>query len=126
MRFVDVSPTPAVIDELRLHPEPTAAHRDVIEKLRPASPGAVPDVDSDIVRRALATFAATSGAGPSGLRPSHLQDALRHSSGDQTPRLLSEVILLMMKGEIPEGVRPWVLWGGGGSHYPAVGPHFPR
>ena len=80
----------------------------MIEKLRPVCPGAVPDVDSDLVRRALATFASTSGAGPSGLRPSHLQNALRFSSGDQTLRLLSEVVLLMMRGEIPDDVRPWV------------------
>ena len=104
-----VSPTPAVIAELRLlHPGPTAVHRDVIEKLRPVSAGAVPDVDSDLVCRALATSASTWGAGPRGLRHSHLQDALSYSSGDQTLRLLSEVILLMMKGEIPEDVRPWV------------------
>ena len=80
----------------------------MIEKLRPVCPGAVPDVDSDLVRRALATFASTSGAGPCGLRPSHLQNALRFSSGDQTLRLLSEVVLLMMRGEIPDDVRPWV------------------
>ena len=91
-----VSPTPAVIDELRLlHPGATAAHRDMIEKPRPVCPGAVPDVDPDLVRRALATFASTSVAGPSGLRPSHLQDALRYC--DQTLRLLSEVVLLMME-----------------------------
>ena len=61
-----VPPTPEVVDELRLlHPGPTPAHRDTIEKLRPVSPRAVPDVDSDLVRRALATFASTSGAGPS-------------------------------------------------------------
>ena len=74
----------------------------MIEKLRLVSQGAVPDVDSDLVRRALATFASTSGAGPSRLRPSHLQDALRHSSSDKTLRLQSEVVLLMMRGEIPE------------------------
>ena len=44
-----VSPIPAVIDELRLlHPGPTAAHRDMIEKLRPVGPGAVTDVDPDL------------------------------------------------------------------------------
>ena len=33
-----VSPTPAVIDEVRLlHPVRTTAHRDMIEKLRPVS-----------------------------------------------------------------------------------------
>ena len=54
-------------------------------------------------------FCLTSGAGPSGLRPSHLQDALRcYSSGDQTLRLLSEVVLLVLCGAIPEDIRPWV------------------
>ena len=75
-----VPPTPQVVDELRLlHPGPTDAHREELDKLRPVSPGAAPDIDPDLVRRALASFAATSGAGPSGLRPSHLQDALRYS-----------------------------------------------
>ena len=48
------------------------------------------------------------GRGPSGLRPSHLQDALRYSSGDLTLRLLAEVVSLMMKGELPEDIRPWL------------------
>ena len=102
-------PTPQVVDELRLlHPGPTDAHREELDKLRPVSPGAAPDVDPDLVRRALASFAATSGAGPSGLRPSHLQDALRYSSGDLTLRLLAEVTSMMIKGELPEDIRPWL------------------
>ena len=64
------------------------------------SPGAVPAVDPELVLKALASFAPTSGAGPSGLRPSHLQEALRYSSGDQTLRLLSEVLQLMLRGEV--------------------------
>ena len=101
--------TPQVVDELRLlHPGPTDAHREELDKLRPVSPGAAPDVDPDMVRRALASFAATSGAGPSGLRPSHLQDALRYSSGDLTLRLLAEVTSMMIKGELPEDIRQWL------------------
>ena len=104
-----VPPTTQVVDELRLlHPGPTDAHREELAKLRPVSPGAAPDADVDQVRRALASFAPTSGAGPSGLRPSHLQDALRYSSGDLTLRLLAEVVSLMMKGELPEDIRPWL------------------
>ena len=103
-----VPPTPQVVDELRLlHPGPTNAHREELDKLRPVSPGAAPDVDPEQVRRALASFAATSGAGPSGLRPSHLQDALRYSSGDLTLRLLAEVTSMMLKGELPDDIRPW-------------------
>ena len=74
----------------------------------PVSPGAAPDVDPDQVRRALASFAATSGAGPSGLRPSHLQDALRYSSGDLTLRLLAEVTSMILNCELPDDIRPWL------------------
>ena len=104
-----VPPTTQVVDELRLlHPGPTDAHSEELSRLRPVSPGAAPDADVDQVRRALASFASTSGAGPSGLRPSHLQDALRYSTGDLTLRLLAEVVSLMLKGELPEDIRPWL------------------
>ena len=63
---------------------PTKAHREAIDQLRDVVPGAVPAIDPDMIRKALASFSPTSGAGPYGLRPSHLQQALRRSSGDQT------------------------------------------
>ena len=56
--------------------------------------GAVPAIDPDLVRKALATFSSWP-------RSSHLQEALHHSSGVQTLRLLSEVIEMMLRGEIP-------------------------
>ena len=97
-----VAPSPEVVSELSsLHPGPTKAHQQVIDQLREVGPGAVPIVDPDMVRRALSSFSPTSGAGPSGLRPSHLQEALRHSSGDQTLGLVSEVLQLMLRGEVP-------------------------
>ena len=52
--------------------------------------------------------ASRSGAGPCFLRPSHLQEALRHASGDQTLRLVSEVIQMMLGFEIPEDICPWI------------------
>ena len=79
-----------------------------MDELRDVGPGAVLVIDTDMVRKALSSFAPISGAGPSGLRPSHLQEALRHSSSDQTLRLVSEVIQLMLRGEIPEDIRPWM------------------
>ena len=75
---------------------------------RDVGPGAVLVIDPDMVRKALSSFAPISGARPSGLRPSHLQEALRHSSGDRTLRLISEVVQLMLRGEIPEDIRPWI------------------
>ena len=102
-----VVPSPEVVEELSsLHPGPAEAHQETIDQLRDVGPGAVPVIDPDMVRKALSSFAPISGAGPSGLRPSHLQEALRHSSGDQTLRLVSEVIQLMLLGEIPEHTRP--------------------
>ena len=104
-----VVPSPEVVEELRsLHPGPAAAHQGAMDELRDVGPGAVPVIDPDMVRKALSSFAPISGAGPSGLRPSQLQEALRHSSGDQTLRLVSEVIQLMLRGEIPEDIRPWM------------------
>ena len=104
-----VVPSPEVVEELSgLHPGPTKAHQEAIDQLRDVGPGAVPVIDPGMIRKALSSFSPTSGAGPSGLRPSHLQEALRHSSGDQTLRLISEVIQLMLRGEIPEDIRQWI------------------
>ena len=98
-----------VVEELSgLHPGPTKAHQEAIDQLRDVGPGAVPVIDPDLIRKALSSFSPTSGAGPSGLRPSHLQEALRHSSIDQTLRLISEVIQLMLRGEVPEDIRQWI------------------
>ena len=97
------------VEELSsLHAGPTKAHQEAMDQLRDVGPGAVPVIDPDMVRKALSSFFPTSGAGPSGLRPSHLQEVLRHSSGDQTLRLISEVIQLMLRGEIQDDIRPWI------------------
>ena len=47
-------------------------------------------------------------AGCSGLRPSHVRDALRPASSDMLLRLLSEVVSILLRGEVPEEVRPYV------------------
>ena len=97
-----VSPTKTVVEELqRQHLGPTTAHRDGIDELRSVGLGAVPAIDPDLVRKAPATFSSSP-------LTSHLQEALRHSSGDQTLRLLSMVVQMMLRGEIPEDVWPWV------------------
>ena len=37
-----------------------------------------------------------------------IQEATRHASGEQSSRFISEVIQLMLTGEIPEDIRPWL------------------
>ena len=77
---------PPVVPSQEVVEEPTKAHQEAIDQLRDVGPGAVPVIDPDLIPKALSSFSPTSGAGPSSLRLSHLQEALRHSSGDQTGR----------------------------------------
>ena len=104
MQDPPVQPTDDVVASLRLlHPVPPA-----VDSLRRVAPQAAPAADADQVRKALFSFPSTSGAGRSGLRPSHVRDALRPASSDLLLRLLSEVVSSMLQGEVLEGIRPYV------------------
>ena len=54
------------------------------------------------------SFPSTSGAGKSGLRPSHIREASRPASSDLLFRLITEVVNLLLQGEVPDSVRPFV------------------
>ena len=77
-------------------------------KLRTVSPGAVPAIDPELVRQALTSFASASCAGPAGFVPRIPRRLLRYASGDQTLSLISEVVQMMLRGEFPDDVGPWV------------------
>ena len=53
----------------------------------------------------------TSGAGPSGLRPEDVKEALRSCTGDTMLRLLGEVVALMLQCQVLVSV-PACLWSG--------------
>ena len=90
-----VSPSGEVVSSLRaLHPSPPADERVNLGRLRRVSPSAAPVADVDQVRKAVHSIPSTSGAGRSGLRPSHLRDAMRASS-DLILRLIAEVVNLL-------------------------------
>ena len=74
--------------------------------LRRVAPQAAPSADTEQVCKALFSFPSTSDAGCSGLRPSHVRDALRPASSDLLLRFLSEVVSILLRGEVPEEVRP--------------------
>ena len=104
-----VRPTDDVVASLRLlHPGSSVEDRVEMGTLREVASGAAPSADMEQVRKALLSFPSTSGAGRSGLRPSHVRDALRPASSDLLLRLLSEVVSLLLRGEDPESVRPYV------------------
>ena len=91
-----------------LHPSPPTHKRANLGRLRRVSPSAAPVADIDQVRKAVYSFPSTSGAGRTGLRPSHLRDAMRPASSDLILRLIAEVVNLLLQGEVPEAVRPFV------------------
>ena len=104
-----VSPSGEVVSSLRaLHPSPRADERANLGHFRRVSPRAAPIADIDQVRKAVHSFPSTSGAGRSGLRPSHLRDAMPPASSDLLLRLITEVVNLLLQGEVPETVRPFV------------------
>ena len=91
-----------------LHPAPHADERAGLGSLRRVSSRTAPSAEVDQVRKALRSFPSTSGAGRSGLGPSHIRDAMRPASADLLLRLLAEVVNLLLQGEVRESVRPLV------------------
>ena len=88
-----VQPTPSVIDELwGLHPLPRPQDSALLSCLRAIGPAAAPCVSPDMIRKAVSDFSPTSGAGASGHRPGHLQQAMRLATCDQLLSLLAEVV----------------------------------
>ena len=79
-----------------------------MDSLRRVASRAAPVAEVDQVRKAVHSFPSTSGAGRSGLRPSHIRDALRIASSDLLLRLITEVVNPFLQGEVPESVRPFV------------------
>ena len=60
------------------------------------------------VRMALRSLPSTSEACQWGLRPSHFRDAMRPASSDLPFRLLSEVVSILLRGEVPDAIQPFV------------------
>ena len=84
-----------------LHPGSSVEDRVEMGTLREVASGAAPSADMEQVRKALLSFPSTSGEGGSGLRPSHVRDALRPASSDLLLRLLSEVVSLLVREKFP-------------------------
>ena len=104
-----VQATSSVIDELGvLHPRPRPADSSLLSGLRDIGPAAVPCVSPDMIRKAVSNFSPASGAPASGLRPSHLQEAMRLASGDHLLSLLAEVVQLLLQGRVTLTVVPWL------------------
>ena len=98
-----------VVDEMRAkHPEARAGERDRIGALREVATAAATKADRATVAKALSSFARGAAAGPSGLRPQHLKEALEPGLRDEVLRHLVEVVNLLARGRAPAEVRTWL------------------
>jgi len=97
----------AALEEMRTK-HPLAANALDLASLGLANVGLVPFASADDVAVALASFGKHSGAGPSGLRPYHLKQALTPAHKDQVVDHLSSMVNLLVKGQAHPDVSPWL------------------
>ena len=74
---------------------------DLGKDLGSASAAAVPEIDVEMVRKAVAHFPRGSAPGPSGLRPQHLSDAIKTTVGDRCIEQIASLAQLLARGEAP-------------------------
>ncbi|MBM4023654.1 MAG: hypothetical protein FJ284_15705, partial [Planctomycetes bacterium] len=101
--------TEAVVREMSAkHPPAREGEQTRRAALRPVSAAAAAQADGEAVLKALNSFPRLSGAGPSGLRPQHLKEALVPGLRDEVIRQLTLLVNRLAKGDVPADVRPWL------------------
>eukprot|EP00666_Eupelagonemidae_sp_cell4sb_P018124 gene18124-biopygen33237 len=66
----------------------------------------VPDLDADIVRKAIRGFPRGTAPGPSGLRAQHLLDALKTAHGDEMLEQVTAMTNVLAQGRAPRELAP--------------------
>eukprot|EP00971_Amphidinium_carterae_P225445 4471700-Amphidinium_carterae.1 len=93
------SMTEEVLQEMRLkHPAAREGEKQRLTDLRKVAPSAAPDFSRDQVSKALQSFAKGSAAGPCGLKPQHLKDAMTPGQMESCLTALHAVMRLLMTG----------------------------
>jgi len=87
---------------------PLAAGLVDMARLGAANIGLVPAVEADDIKDAIKSFNKHSGAGPSGLRPFHLRQALAPAYADQVVEHLTGLVNLLTHGRAHPDVSPWL------------------
>eukprot|EP00973_Karenia_brevis_P092549 12412956-Karenia_brevis.AAC.1 len=90
------------------HPAPREVEDARHANLRQIDRSAAPGLTTEEVERAIRSFPKGSAAGPSGLRPKHLKDAMMPGVSDEFLRQVLAVGQLLARGEAPESVREWL------------------
>jgi hypothetical protein len=87
---------------------PSANRPPDVSALGALNVGLAPQAEADDVMAALKSFNQHSGAGPSGLRPWALRQALGPAYSDQVVAHLTTLVNLLNKGQVPHDVQPWL------------------
>ena len=90
------------------HPRARDTEGARLGDLRSVAAASAIQVDGEAVQKALSSFSRGSGAGPSGLRPQHLKDAMVPGLRDELSRHMVEVVNLMARGQPPPQVQHWL------------------
>jgi len=96
-----------VLDEMTSK-HPLAPQPPNLLRLGIANTGLVPSAGVDDIVAAIQSFNKHSGAGPSGMRPFHLKEALVPGYSDQVLGHLSSVVNLLTRGRAPRDIAPWL------------------
>ena len=100
-----VDHTAAAVAELRAK-HPSAQSPVDLTSYGAANTGSVPVVDRISVERAIRSFHAHSAAGPSGLRPAFLKDALCVGHRDEVLEHLTSMVGVLAQGRAPAALAP--------------------
>lgn len=104
-----VEVTETVVAEMRnKHPEERREEPDTFAKLRPIHSSAATQLGVDAWEKVIRAFPRGSAAGPSGLKPQHLRDALVPGWQDEILRQVTSLCNKLSRGEAPAAIRGWL------------------
>ena len=104
-----VAVTPEVVSDMKAkHPDPSVHENLRLIGLRPVSVNASPPLTTSDIKDAIRSFPRGLAAGPSGLRPQHLKDALVPGWRDEVVRHVADLTNLLSQGRAPSPMRPWI------------------
>ena len=110
--LIDAPPaavTNEILSEMReKHPGARAPDGERMRSLREVHAAAVSGSTPEAVLKAIKSFPRGSAAGPSGLRPQHLRDALVRGMRDEVLQHSAELTTLLARGRAPTGIAQWI------------------
>ena len=87
------------------HPSQRPGELSRLNSLRALAPAAALQAETEAVSKALLSFSRSSGAGPSGLRPQHLKEALAPGYRDEVLRHVTDVVNILARGKLQRASR---------------------